>query len=185
MYKWGNKNWECNHLSSELAIKSQVLHTVWCHISSEAAGEIRNWLLLGVKGLMIWGKTLAWGSLHCIRHMESSACETRTLRMRLLMRFRVRSVTRPNPSPQTHRRKERVDWKGSNRVLFGATPFPIHAYVSGYVSFRCAVPQFGLGREAQGRAPRIRALHYPLINFCQIIDAIFGCSAARPGTRPG
>ena len=32
-------------------MKSQVLHTVWCHISAEAAGEIWNWSLLGVKGL--------------------------------------------------------------------------------------------------------------------------------------
>ena len=31
-------------------MKSQVLHTVWCHISGEAAGEIWNWSLLGVKG---------------------------------------------------------------------------------------------------------------------------------------
>ena len=32
-------------------MKSQVLHTVWCNISCEAAGEIWNWSLLGVKGL--------------------------------------------------------------------------------------------------------------------------------------
>ena len=32
-------------------MKSQVLHTVLCHISGEAAGEIRNWSLLGTKGL--------------------------------------------------------------------------------------------------------------------------------------
>ena len=31
-------------------MKSQVLHTVWCDISGEAAGEICNWSLLGVKG---------------------------------------------------------------------------------------------------------------------------------------
>ena len=30
-------------------MKSQVLHTVWCNISCEAAGEI--WSLLGVRGL--------------------------------------------------------------------------------------------------------------------------------------
>ena len=34
-------------------MKSQVLHTVWCNISGEAAGEIRNWSLLGVKGLRV------------------------------------------------------------------------------------------------------------------------------------
>ena len=32
-------------------MKSQILHTVWCNISGEAEGEIRNWSLLGVKGL--------------------------------------------------------------------------------------------------------------------------------------
>ena len=30
-------------------MKSQVLHTVWCYISGEAAGEIWHWSLLGVK----------------------------------------------------------------------------------------------------------------------------------------
>ena len=34
-------------------MKSQVLHTVWCNIPGEAAGEIRNWSLLGVKGLKL------------------------------------------------------------------------------------------------------------------------------------
>ena len=32
-------------------MKSQVLHTVWCNVSGEAAGEIWNWSVLGVKGL--------------------------------------------------------------------------------------------------------------------------------------
>ena len=32
-------------------MKSQVLFTVWCNISGEAAGEIGDWSLLGVKGL--------------------------------------------------------------------------------------------------------------------------------------
>ena len=30
-------------------MKSQVLHTVWCNISDEAAGKIWHWSLLGVK----------------------------------------------------------------------------------------------------------------------------------------
>ena len=34
-------------------MKSQVLHTVWCNISGEAAGEIVDWSLLGVKGLNV------------------------------------------------------------------------------------------------------------------------------------
>ena len=33
-------------------MKSQVLHTVWCHISCEAAGEFWHWSLSGVKGLI-------------------------------------------------------------------------------------------------------------------------------------
>ena len=33
-------------------MKSQVLHTVWCYVPGEAAGEICTWLLLGVKGFM-------------------------------------------------------------------------------------------------------------------------------------
>ena len=32
-------------------MKSQVLHTVWCNIFNETAGEIWSWSLLGVKGL--------------------------------------------------------------------------------------------------------------------------------------
>ena len=34
-------------------MKIQVLHTVWCHISGEAAREIWIWSLLGVKGLIV------------------------------------------------------------------------------------------------------------------------------------
>ena len=33
-------------------MKSQVLHTVWWNISGEATGEVWNWSLLGVKGLI-------------------------------------------------------------------------------------------------------------------------------------
>ena len=33
-------------------MKSLVLHTVWCYISGEVAGEIWNWSLSGVKGFM-------------------------------------------------------------------------------------------------------------------------------------
>ena len=35
-------------------MKSQGLHTVWCNISGEAAGEIWEWSLVGVKGLRNW-----------------------------------------------------------------------------------------------------------------------------------
>ena len=36
-------------------MKSQVLHTVCCNTSGEAAREILSWSLLGVKGLVIGG----------------------------------------------------------------------------------------------------------------------------------
>ena len=36
-------------------MKSQVLLTVWCHISCEAAGEFWHWSLSGVKGLICLG----------------------------------------------------------------------------------------------------------------------------------
>ena len=52
IYKWSNEKWQYNHLSSELAMKSQVLHTVWCYVSGEAAGEIWNRSLFGVKRLV-------------------------------------------------------------------------------------------------------------------------------------
>ena len=39
-------------------MESQVLHTVWCTIPGEAAGEIWNWSLLGVKGLNGWESVL-------------------------------------------------------------------------------------------------------------------------------
>ena len=39
-------------LSSEQAMKSQILHTVLCNIAGEAAGEFLDWSLLGVKGLI-------------------------------------------------------------------------------------------------------------------------------------
>ena len=32
-------------------MKNQVLHTVWCNIAGETAGEMWNWSLLGVNGL--------------------------------------------------------------------------------------------------------------------------------------
>ena len=40
-------------------MKSQVLHTVWCNITGEAAGEIWTWSLLGVKGLIVFCYHLA------------------------------------------------------------------------------------------------------------------------------
>ena len=42
-------------------MKSQVLHTVWCHISGEAAGEFWHWSLSGVKGLTQHKALAKWG----------------------------------------------------------------------------------------------------------------------------
>ena len=42
-------------------MKSQVLHTVWCHISCEVAGEFWHWSLSGVKGL-----SYSWLELYCL-----------------------------------------------------------------------------------------------------------------------
>ena len=55
MYEWRSEKFY--YLSSEWAMKSQVLHTVWCNISGEAAGEIWTWSLLGVKGLAGYFRT--------------------------------------------------------------------------------------------------------------------------------
>ena len=43
-------------------MKSHVLHTVWCHISCEAAGEFWHWSLSGVKGLNNGNRT-EWGPI--------------------------------------------------------------------------------------------------------------------------
>ena len=53
-------------------MESQVLHTVWRNISGEAAGEIWNWSLLGVKGfkaspLSTW-RPLAISQLKAFAH---------------------------------------------------------------------------------------------------------------------
>ena len=54
MHKWrSEKSIVYNRLSSEFAMKSQVLHTIWRNISGEAAGEILSWSLLGVKGFKL------------------------------------------------------------------------------------------------------------------------------------
>ena len=42
-----------NHLSSDSAMENQVLHSVWCYISGDTAGGIRNWSPLGLKGLTL------------------------------------------------------------------------------------------------------------------------------------
>ena len=50
-----SENWQHNHLSSQSGMKSQILHTVWCNISGEAAGEIWNLSLLAERVNMCGG----------------------------------------------------------------------------------------------------------------------------------
>ena len=51
-------------------MESQVLHTAWCYISGEAAGEIWNWSLLGVKGLKVNEEGLTLERALSNRHFE-------------------------------------------------------------------------------------------------------------------
>ena len=66
------RNGTKNHLSSEWAMKSQVLHTAWCSISGEAAGEFRSWSLL-VEGL----GGLTWTNRSYLRSYSRSPGKTR------------------------------------------------------------------------------------------------------------
>ena len=62
---------------SESAMKSKVLHTVWCNIPGEAAGEIWNWSLLGLKGLKPggdWSRGCASWWVHIMRNKTNSIC---------------------------------------------------------------------------------------------------------------
>ena len=54
-------------------MKSQVLHTVWCHISCEAAGEFWHWSLSEVKGLSAGQTDATCCMQHCwimLQHVE-------------------------------------------------------------------------------------------------------------------
>ena len=65
------ENWySINHPSSEWAMKSQALHTVWCYISSEAAGQIWHHSVsyIGCTAsvhCIQWSVAFAWGALFC------------------------------------------------------------------------------------------------------------------------
>ena len=41
MYKWGSEDWQNNHISSEEAMKSQVLHTMWLHFCWVSRGNLK------------------------------------------------------------------------------------------------------------------------------------------------
>ena len=46
--------WLYNRFSSDEATKSKLIPAVWCNVTCEAAGQIRTWSLLGVRGLKQW-----------------------------------------------------------------------------------------------------------------------------------
>ena len=56
-------------------MKSQVLLTVWCNISGEAAREIWHWSLSGVKGLIKFFIHLLMGTRLAYVVFMSQACE--------------------------------------------------------------------------------------------------------------
>ena len=64
IYRWGSERIGTIIIFRQiiLAMKSQVLHTVWCNISAEAAGKIWKWPLLGVRAALwnIWGPLSSW-----------------------------------------------------------------------------------------------------------------------------
>ena len=74
MHKWCSENLYYNHLSSEYAMKSQVLLTVWCNISGEAAGEIWHWSFSGMKGL-----TWTLSKVVILRQLSQACNSTRAL----------------------------------------------------------------------------------------------------------
>ena len=57
-------------------MKSQVLHTVWCHISCDSAGEFWRWSLSGVKGSIgLWkpGASDQWTTLNVQWYEQQSS----------------------------------------------------------------------------------------------------------------
>ena len=56
-------------------MENQVLHTVWCNISGEAAGDIWNWSLLGVEGLSL--QNFPASGLSSIKHYHFGGSQAR------------------------------------------------------------------------------------------------------------
>ena len=94
-------------------MKSQVLHTVWCNISGEAAGEISHWL--AVKGLSCRNLKTSNVMLCCVRWNSFPGSLVYCLWDRELKRVgdevpvgygqsRRERTTRGCPSPQNERR---------------------------------------------------------------------------------
>ena len=90
-------------------MKSQILHTVWCCISGEAAGEIWHWSLFGVKGLKaksarvrhyvvsqyngftLWYVGCIFAAVHS--HMKNQYTSTKTDFNNLLTKSRARRIS--------------------------------------------------------------------------------------------
>ena len=69
-------------------LKSQVLQTVWCYITGEAAGEIWNWLLLEMKGLSAQIDTV-----HCTRPEKKTHSLFQDFKRLLYNRYGRRNCT--------------------------------------------------------------------------------------------
>ena len=89
-------------------MKSQVLLTLWCNISGDAAEEIWSWSPVGVKGLTLslpsskrtfsqtfWRDMYKWGS-------DNFGSVKARLHMRFLMRFLMRFRVQNAPDPTLH-----------------------------------------------------------------------------------
>ena len=104
-------------------MKNQVLHTVLCFISGEAAREIWNWSLLEVKGLTVktWSLVASWSSRTnvsspeiCCRRLRRCYCNFFPRRSSIVGISTKTSMNQPpNPDPdprreETAHRQQRV-----------------------------------------------------------------------------
>ena len=78
-------------------MKSQVLHTVWCHISCEAAGEFWHWSLSGVKGLIV-----SDGAYRGCKYVFSSSTVVVTTLAAWQRRLSQARLVTPRPQLKTH-----------------------------------------------------------------------------------
>ena len=114
-------------------MKSQILYTVWSFISGEAAGEVWNWSLLGVKGLspQYWSQ---WVML-CNRWLTCTCMSNREDAKRITIRMvlepertwltktipKVFSFHLPNLSDfSNNRAKSSNGWSFLKNVSFGS-----------------------------------------------------------------
>ena len=112
-------------------MKSQVLLTVWCNVSGEAAGEIWHWSLSGVKGLTHSRERLKFGIIkYCYTLMPFHYCHNILFYGTSNMNFHYQF----EPDPQTHYIFFKVAYTTyyvatlCNIVLWTCWSIPIHAY---------------------------------------------------------